>query len=86
MNSSSFDEVEDVLGIGLQMAERSGNRDFQAAFSANLSIVHLHRGRLDEAMTFGEVALDLFRSVGDSQGQADVKLTLGNIHANPARS
>ncbi len=28
MNSSSFDEAEEVLGIGLQMAERSGNRDF----------------------------------------------------------
>jgi len=31
MNSFSFEEAEDVLGIGLQMAERSGNRDFQAA-------------------------------------------------------
>ena len=86
MNSSSFDEAEDVLGIGLQMAERSGNRDFQAAFSANLSIVHLHRGRLDEAMTFGEAALELLRGVGESRGQADVMLTLGNIHANPTRS
>ncbi len=36
-------------------------------------------------MTFGEAALDLFRTVGDSRGQVDVMLTLGNIHANPTR-
>ena len=82
MNSSSFDQADEVLGIGLLMAERSGNRDFQAAFSANLSIVYLHRGRLDEAMTSGEAALDLFRRVGDSRGQADVMLTIGTIRAN----
>ena len=71
MNSSSFDEAEEVLGIGLQMAERSGNRDFLGAFNANLSIGHLHRGRLDEAMISCEGSGSADQGTQSSGGAAE---------------
>jgi tetratricopeptide (TPR) repeat protein len=81
INASRFADAEEVLHIGLPLAERLASREFRAAFLANLAVVHSRRGRLEGARSACEQAIDLFRMAGDSRGQADVTLTLGNILA-----
>ncbi|MFC1526462.1 tetratricopeptide repeat protein, partial [Candidatus Latescibacterota bacterium] len=81
MNSSEFSQAEEILKLGEGLAGRKHRRDFQAAFQAGLGIVCMRVGRLDHAKEACESALSLFRSVGDGRGQADVTLTVGNLHA-----
>ncbi len=82
LNCSHFEEAEEVLGMGLQLAERLEGRPFQAACYANIGIVHARTGRLGSASESCERAIGLFLQLGDGRGQADVQLTVGNIHAN----
>ncbi|MFH1571722.1 MAG: tetratricopeptide repeat protein, partial [Gemmatimonadota bacterium] len=82
MNCSEFAQAEEVLKVGLGLAERQHRRDFQGAFWAGLGIVLTRLGRLDLAWDACDRAISLFRSVGDGRGQADVALTMGNIHAH----
>ena len=82
INTSQFEEAEDVLHIALRSAERLDRREFRAACLANLAVVHSRRGRLAGAQQVCEQAIDLFRMGGDSRGTADVTLTLGNILAH----
>ena len=44
--------------------------------------MHSRLGRLAGAQQVCEQSIDLFRMTGDSRGQADVTLTLGNILAH----
>ena len=84
INCSDFGQAEEVLSIGLQMATRLERKDFRAACLANLAVVRNRLGRIDAAQTTCEEALDLFRMIGDSHGQADVTLTLGAVHSHRA--
>ena len=82
MNLSDFTKAEQILYVGLQMADLEHRRDLQGAFWANLAIVHNRLGKLEAAMKDCEQAVSLFQTVSDSRGTADVMLTIGNIHAN----
>jgi len=82
LNSSLFEQAEELLGMGLALAERLELRPFQAACHANIGIIHARTGRSDSAVEACEQASGLFRQLGDGRGRADVQLTLGNIQAN----
>ncbi|MBT3342699.1 MAG: tetratricopeptide repeat protein [Gemmatimonadetes bacterium] len=82
INCSDFSQAEEVTSLGLQMATRMKRKDFRAACLANLAVARNRLGRIDSAEKTCEEALELFRMVGDSHGQADVTLTLGNVHAH----
>lgn len=82
INCSDFSQAEEVLTIGLQMATRMKRKDFRASCLANLAVARNRLGRIDAAEKTCDEALNLFRMSGDSHGQADVTLTLGNVHAH----
>ena len=82
LNSSAFDQAQEVLNIGLQTAQRMEKRLFEAAFQANLGTINSRLANYEVATVACEAALDLFRGVGDSRGQADVLLTMGNLQLN----
>lgn len=82
LNSSLFEQAEELLGMGLALAERLELRPSQAACHANISIIHARTGRWDSAVEACVQASGLFRQLGDGRGRADVQLTLGNIQAN----
>ncbi|MEE2658177.1 MAG: tetratricopeptide repeat protein [Candidatus Latescibacterota bacterium] len=82
INTSDFKHAEEVIELGLLQAERLGKRDYRAACLANLGVVRHRLGRPGPAREACESALDLFRMGGDGRGQADVTLTMGNIHVH----
>ena len=82
LNSSEFEQAQEVLGMGLQMAQRMEKRLFEAAFHANLGTINSRLANYEAAAAECTTATDLFRGVGDSRGQADVLLTVGNLQLN----
>ena len=82
LNSSAFEQAQEVLGMGLQMAQRVEKRLFEAAFRANLGTINSRLANYAAATEACTAALELFRGVGDGRGQADVMLTIGNLQLN----
>ena len=82
LNISDYQQAEEVLGRGLQLAERATQPDFAAAMQVNLGVLHLRQGKLEEARDSLEAALSAFCSSGDERAQAGILVDIGHIHAH----
>ena len=78
LNGGQLPEAHQELRLGLQRAQHQQDGQFEAAFLANLAVVHLRQGDLAPAQTMADQAQGLFRQNGDNRGWADALLCAGS--------
>jgi DNA-binding SARP family transcriptional activator len=68
-----FDDWHETTRLGLELAERTGNRDGEAAMIYSFGTLHMFQKRLTEAQECFTSALTLFRATGNPHGCALVQ-------------
>ncbi|MDF5753639.1 tetratricopeptide repeat protein [Spongiactinospora sp. TRM90649] len=91
MHQNAFDDWLTTGGIGVDSAERDGDRGGRAEALESLGRAYFQSRRLDEAEINHSAALDIRREIGDQFGEAVSLNTLGLIglrrrHLDDARS
>jgi len=82
LNISDFAVAEEVLNLGLQLAHKQQDREFEAAFQTNIGVLYACQARLETALQSYKEALPIFRRLGDERGCADLLVNIGHIHAH----
>ena len=82
LNISDFAVADEVLKLGLQLAHKQQDVEFEAAFQANIGVLYACQARLETALQAYKEALPIFRRLGDKRGCADLLVNIGHIHAH----
>jgi len=85
LNVADFEQAQEVLELGLGRARREEDVEFEAAFLADLGLLHARRGRMQEALQSYEEGMALFRRLGDLRGRADCLLNIGSVYTHQGR-
>ena len=81
-NISDYPGAQQAYEEGLLLAQRKGDKSFQAAFLDNIGIVDSDYGKLDEALNYQQQALNIDKAIGNQIGQATDLNNIGMIYKN----
>lgn len=79
VDNDRIDAAMAAVGIGQRLAEETGTRGFQVFYATSAAVMGIVRGRLDDAVTLADTALDIL-------GDAEINPVAGLPHAVHGRA